>query len=68
MFDSAVIIIGADVNHPEGGNMIDPSFSALVSSYDYPRATKFSCIMKHQKCRTEVIQNLSQMIKYVNYR
>lgn len=62
MFQAPVMIMGADVNHPPAGDKITPSLAAIVASMDR-YACKYAVEVRHQKHRTEIIQDLKEMTK-----
>ncbi|KAG7086247.1 hypothetical protein E1B28_002217 [Marasmius oreades] len=58
--ETNAMVIGADVSHPAPGSTM-PSIAALVSSVD-SRATRYVATVKVQQSRTELIQELDQML------
>ncbi|KAI9489892.1 Piwi domain-containing protein [Zychaea mexicana] len=55
------IIFGADVMHPEPGNINCPSIAAVVGSMD-ARAARYSSVIRIQSSRTEIIADLANMV------
>lgn len=56
------MIMGADVNHPPSGDHMTPSVAAVVASIDR-FASQYAVEVRHQKHRTEMIQDLKSMTK-----
>ncbi|XP_050701714.1 protein argonaute-2-like isoform X2 [Eriocheir sinensis] len=62
IFSDPVMIMGADVNHPPAHDKATPSLAAVVASMNNT-ASKYAAEVRHQKCRTEMIQELKEMTK-----
>ncbi|KAK1215823.1 hypothetical protein PQX77_021549 [Marasmius sp. AFHP31] len=60
LMDSDAMVIGADVSHPAPGSMM-PSIASLVSSLDN-KACRYVASVKVQHSRTEIIQDLDEML------
>ncbi|KAI9489904.1 Piwi domain-containing protein [Zychaea mexicana] len=56
------IVFGADVTHPAPGDVNRPSIAAVTASMD-ARATNYSSEIRVQSSRTEIITDLSDMVK-----
>ncbi|KAI0529001.1 hypothetical protein KFK09_001546 [Dendrobium nobile] len=52
------IIFGADVTHPQPGDVSSPSIAAVVASQDWPNITKYAARVCAQAHRKELIENL----------
>lgn len=62
VFNKPVMIMGADVNHPPAHDKATPSLAAVVASIDR-HASSYAVEVRHQKHRTEMIQELKEMTK-----
>lgn len=62
VFNSPVMIMGADVNHPPAHDKATPSLAAVVASTDR-HASCYAVEVRHQRNRTEMIQELKEMTK-----
>ncbi|KAG7176184.1 argonaute 2-like 2, partial [Homarus americanus] len=62
VFSNPVMIMGADVNHPQASDISTPSLAAVVATTD-KFASKYAVEVRHQKHRTEMIQDLKEMTK-----
>ncbi|KAK7084772.1 argonaute 1 [Halocaridina rubra] len=62
VFTKPVMIMGADVNHPQAGDKVTPSVAAVVASMDR-FASKYAVEVRHQMHRTEMIQDMKDMTK-----
>ncbi|XP_050691117.1 protein argonaute-2-like [Eriocheir sinensis] len=62
VFNTPVIIMGADVNHPPAHDKITPSLAAVVASMNR-HASTYATEVRHQKHRTEMIQEMKAMTK-----
>uniref|UniRef100_A0A0P4WKQ8 Uncharacterized protein n=1 Tax=Scylla olivacea TaxID=85551 RepID=A0A0P4WKQ8_SCYOL len=60
VFNQPVMIMGADVNHPPAHDKATPSLAAVVASIDR-FASAYAVEVRHQKHRTEMIQELKEM-------
>lgn len=56
------MIMGADVNHPPAHDKTTPSLAAVVASMD-KYASSYAVEVRHQRHRTEMIQQLREMTK-----
>ncbi|PKU67879.1 Protein argonaute 1B [Dendrobium catenatum] len=56
--DEATIIFGADVTHPQPGDVSSPSIAAVVASQNWPNITKYAARVSAQAHRKELIENL----------
>lgn len=54
--------MGADVNHPPAHDKVTPSLAAVVASMN-KHASNYAIEVRHQKHRTEMIQDLKDMTK-----
>ncbi|XP_064115910.1 protein argonaute-2-like [Macrobrachium nipponense] len=62
VFTTPVMIMGADVNHPQAGDKVTPSLAAVLGSLDR-YASKYAVEVRHQMHRTEMIQKIREMTK-----
>ncbi|XP_045608324.2 protein argonaute-2 [Procambarus clarkii] len=62
VFKTPVMIMGADVNHPQASDKVTPSLAAVVASID-KFASKYAVEVRHQKHRKEMILDLKEMTK-----
>lgn len=62
VFNTPVMIMGADVNHPPAHDKTTPSLAAVLASLDR-YACKYASEVRHQEHRTEMIQELKDMTK-----
>ncbi|XP_068244713.1 protein argonaute-2-like [Palaemon carinicauda] len=62
VFTTPVMIMGADVNHPQAGDKSTPSLAAVLASVDR-FASKYAVEVRHQTHRTEMIQKIREMTK-----
>ncbi|PVV02580.1 hypothetical protein BB560_002963, partial [Smittium megazygosporum] len=60
--DAPTIVFGADVTHPGVGETERPSIAAVVASMD-ARLSRYKAILSQQPARTEIIQNLSGIVR-----
>ncbi|XP_045608306.1 protein argonaute-2 [Procambarus clarkii] len=62
VFKTPVMIMGADVNHPQASDKVTPSLAAVVASID-KFASRYAVEVRHQKHRKEMILDLKEMTK-----
>ncbi|KAK3860034.1 hypothetical protein Pcinc_033884 [Petrolisthes cinctipes] len=62
VFNTPVMIMGADVNHPRAHDDSTPSLAAVLASVDR-YACKYVTEVRHQHHRQEMIQDLKDMTK-----
>lgn len=62
VFKTPVMIMGADVNHPQASDTVTPSLAAVLGSIDQ-YASKYAVEVRHQTHRREMIVNLKEMTK-----
>lgn len=59
MADGCTMLMGADVHHPPGGNVVSPSIAAVVASFGRD-ATQYNTAILPQRPRLEVIQDMQR--------
>ncbi len=59
--EEQVIIMGADVTHPDQQDSGKPSIGAVVGSID-PRAYQYCCEIRIQKSKQEYIEDMENMV------